>query len=227
MSTSVPLRSQAGMVVGDVALDPGLFDAQVNVPVMHQVVVAQMAAWRRGTHKTKSRAEVSGGGQKPYRQKGTGRSRQGSIRAPHYTGGGIVFGPLVRSHDKKVNRKVRALALRSALTDRARGDKIAVIESIGFEQPKTREAVALLDDIGLGEGKVLLVLDQRDQNVERSFRNLQRIHVIGVDQLNVYDILARDWILFTKAALDRLTERAQAMPARKAGREQPAEGDRA
>lgn len=227
MSVSVPLRSQAGMVLGDVSLDPGLFDAQVNVPVMHQVVVAQMAAWRRGSHKTKSRAEVSGGGSKPYRQKGTGRARQGSIRAPQYKGGGIVFGPLVRSHDKKVNRKVRAVALRSALSDRARGDRIAVIESIAFEQPKTREAVVLLDDIGLGEGKVLLVLDQRDENVERSFRNLQRIHVIGVDQLNVYDILARDWILFTKAALDRLHERAQAMPVRRAGREQPAEGDRA
>ena len=216
MSGNVPLRSQAGMVIGEVPLDPVLFDAQVNVPVMHQVVVAQMAARRRGTHKTKTRGEVRGGGRKPYRQKGTGRARQGSIRAPHYTGGGIVFGPIPRSHDKKVNRKVRALALRSALTDRARDDKVAVIDSISFETPKTKEAVALLNEIGLGEGKVLLVVEQLDQSVDRSFRNLPRVHLLTVDQINVYDILARDWILFTKAAIEKLQERASAMPGVKA-----------
>lgn len=211
MTEKVPVRSQAGIVTGDVELAPALFDAQVNVPAMHQVVVAQMAAWRRGTHSTKSRGDVRGGGRKPYRQKGTGRARQGSIRSPQWTGGGVAFGPTPRSHRKKVNKKMRALALRSALTDRARAGKVAVVESLAFDTPKTKEAVALLNEVGLGEGKVLLVLDGHDERVERSFRNLQRIHTVTVDQLNVYDILARDWVLFTKSALDRLQERAESI----------------
>lgn len=217
MTEKVPVRSQAGIVTGDVELAPALFDAQVNVPAMHQVVVAQMAAWRRGTHSTKSRGNVRGGGRKPYRQKGTGRARQGSIRSPQWTGGGVAFGPTPRSHRKKVNKKMRALALRSALTDRARAGKVAVVESLAFDTPKTKEAVALLNEVGLGEGKVLLVLDTHDEKVERSFRNLQRIHTVTVDQLNVYDILARDWVLFTKTALDRLQERAESIaPPKKA-----------
>jgi len=214
VSDKAPLRSSAGMVIGDVPLDPSLFDAQINVPVMHQVVVAQMAAWRRGTHKAKTRGEVSGGGRKPYRQKGTGRARQGSTRAPHWKGGGVVFGPTPeRNYRKKVNKKMRVLALRSALTDRARGGKVAVIEDLSFETPKTKDAVGLLDEIGLGEGKVLVVTDGRHDTVERSFRNLQRVHVLSVDQINVYDILARDWVLFTKDAIEKLQQRsAQSAP---------------
>lgn len=221
----VPIRSQAGLVVGDVELDPVLFGAQVNVPVMHQVVVAQMAAWRAGTHATKTRADVSGGGKKPYRQKGTGRARQGSIRAPHYSGGGVVWGPHPREHSKKVPRKMRALALRSALSDRAREDRIAVIESIEFEAPRTKDAVQLLDGAGLGEGRVLLVVEERDDNVLKSFRNVKRVHVITVDQLNTYDIVSRDWVVFTKAALVRLNERAVTIPRskREAGGAAPAE----
>ena len=204
----IPVRTQAGIALGDVELEPSIFEAQVNVPVMHQVVVAQMAARRAGTRDTKTRGEVRGGGKKPYRQKGTGRARQGSIRAPHYAGGGIVWGPHPRDFAVKVPRKMRAAALRSALSDRAKQDRVAVIDELSFETPKTKEAVELLRAIEI-QGSVLLVLDGRDQNVERSFRNLPRIHMIRVDQLNTYDVLARDWVLFTRAAFDKVNTRAQ------------------
>jgi len=208
----VPLRSQTGITVGEVTLEPSLFEAQVNVPVMHQVVVAQMAARRAGTRDTKTRANVRGGGKKPYRQKGTGRARQGSIRAPHYTGGGIVWGPHPRDFSMKVPRKMRAAALRSALSDRATEGKVAVLDGLSFEAPKTREAVELLRVADIS-GSVLLVVDERNENVEKSFRNLQRVHLLTVDQLNVYDVLARDWLVFTKAAIEKLNARAQEAPA--------------
>jgi large subunit ribosomal protein L4 len=207
----IPLRSQTGIVVGEATLEPSLFEAQVNVPVMHQVVVAQMAARRAGTHSTKTRGDVRGGGRKPYRQKGTGRARQGSIRAPQYDGGGIVWGPHPRDHSVKVPRKMRAAALRSALSDRAKENRIAVIDALSFEVPKTREAVELLKSADIS-GSALLVVDGRDENIERSFRNLQRVHLISVDQLNVYDILARDWLVLTKGALDKLNARATEAP---------------
>lgn len=204
----VPIRTQTGIILGDVELEPSIFDAQVNVPVMHQVVVAQMAARRAGTRDTKTRGEVRGGGKKPYRQKGTGRARQGSIRAPHYAGGGIVWGPHPRDFTVKVPKKMRAAALRSALSDRAKEDRIAVIDELSFGAPKTKEAIELLRSIDV-EGSVLLVLDGRDENVERSFRNIPRIHLISVEQLNTYDVLARDWVLFTRSALDKVNARAQ------------------
>lgn len=207
---TVKIFSGTGDVAGEAQLNEAWFGAQVNVPVMHQVVVAQMAARRQGTHSTKTRAEVRGGGRKPYKQKGTGRARQGSIRAPHYAGGGIVWGPHPRSHAVKVPKKMRTAALRSALSDRAREDKVAVIESFSFTTPKTKDAVALLNRAGV-EGKVLLVLDTHDENVEKSFRNLPRVHMITVDQLNTYDIIARDWLVFTKAALDMLAARGTAV----------------
>jgi len=203
----IPVRTQAGIALGDVELEPSIFEAQVNVPVMHQVVVAQMAARRAGTRDTKTRGEVRGGGKKPYRQKGTGRARQGSIRAPHYSGGGIVWGPHPRDFAVKVPKKMRAAALRSALSDRAKEDRIAVIDEVSFEAPKTKDAVELMRAIDI-HGSVLLVLDGRDDNVERSFRNIPRIHLISVDQLNTYDVLARDWIVFTRSALDKLSARA-------------------
>jgi len=211
----VPLRSQTGIVVGEAVLEPGLFEAQINVPVMHQVVVAQMAARRAGTHSTKTRADVRGGGKKPYRQKGTGRARQGSIRAPHYDGGGIVWGPHPRDHSVKVPRKMRAAALRSALSDRAKDGKVAVIDALSFEAPKTRDAVELFKSADI-TGSVLLVVDGRDENIEKSFRNLKHIHLISVDQLNVYDVLARDWLVLTKDALDKLNARAAETPAAEA-----------
>jgi len=203
----IPVRSSAGIVLGDVELEPSVFETQINVPVMHQVVVAQMAARRSGTRDTKTRGEVRGGGKKPYRQKGTGRARQGSIRAPHYSGGGIVWGPHPRDFAVKVPKKMRAAALRSALSDRAKEDRIAVIDELSFEVPKTREAIELMRAIEV-QGSVLLVLDGHDHNVERSFRNIPRIHLILVDQLNTYDVLARDWVLFTRAALDKINTRA-------------------
>jgi large subunit ribosomal protein L4 len=208
---SIQVRSRSGDVVGEATLDPVLFEAQINVPVMHQVVTAQMAARRSGTHSTKTRAEVSGGGRKPYRQKGTGRARQGSIRAPHYDGGGIVWGPHPRDHSVKVPRKMRALALRSALSDRAREGKIVVLDEVSFETPKTKDAISLLDTAGAGAGTVLLVLDARDEGTTKSFRNVQRVHCITVDQLNVYDIIARDWLVFTKGSLEKLNARAESL----------------
>jgi large subunit ribosomal protein L4 len=204
----IPVRTQAGMALGDVELEPTIFEAQINVPVMHQVVVAQMAARRAGTRDTKTRGEVRGGGKKPYRQKGTGRARQGSIRAPHYAGGGIVWGPHPRDFAVKVPKKMRAAALRSALSDRAKEDRIAVIDELSFEAPKTKDAIELLRAIDI-QGSVLLVLDARDENILRSFRNIPKIHLIMVDQLNTYDVLARDWIVFTRTALDKVNARAQ------------------
>lgn len=204
----IPIRAQTGIMLDDVELEPSVFEAQVNVPVMHQVVVAQMAARRAGTRDTKRRGDVRGGGKKPYRQKGTGRARQGSIRAPHYAGGGIVWGPHPRDFAVKVPKKMRAAALRSALSDRAKEDRIAVIDELSFDAPKTKDAIELMRAVEI-EGSVLLVVDGHDQNIERSFRNIPRIHLILVDQLNTYDVLARDWVVFTRAALDKVNVPAQ------------------
>jgi large subunit ribosomal protein L4 len=214
----VPLRSQTGIVVGEATLEPALFEAQVNVPVMHQVVVAQMAARRAGTRDTKTRGEVRGGGKKPYRQKGTGRARQGSIRAPHYVGGGVVWGPHPRDFAVKVPKKMRAAALRSALSDRAKENRIAVVDEVTFAVPKTKEALELLRAADIA-GSVLLVLDGRDENVERSFRNLPRVHLISVDQLNTYDVLARDWLVITRSALEKLNARVQDVAVKDAAEE--------
>lgn len=205
------VRTQAGEVAGEVELDPRLFSIQVNVPVMHQVVRAQLAKARAGTHSTKRRGEVSGGGRKPWRQKGTGRARQGSIRAPQWTGGGVVFGPVPRDRSFRVPRKMKALALRSALTDRAREGRIAVVEGFEFEAPRTKDAVRALEALGVA-GKALVVLEGRSTSVERSFGNLPEAHVLPVDQLNTYDVLAADWVVFTRAALERLSGGRAAAP---------------
>ena len=205
--SEIEIRSLAGDVVGRATLDDAVFGAQVNVPVMHQVVRAQLAAARAGTHSTKKRGEVSGGGKKPWRQKGTGRARQGSNRAPQWRGGGVVFGPQPRSHEMKVPRKMRAIALRSALSDRAAEGRIAVVDSFAFGSPKTKDAVGALASLGVS-GKSLVVLEERNDTVGLSFRNLPDTHVILVDQLNVYDILNADWVVFTQAALTRVGERA-------------------
>jgi len=200
--SEIDIRSTSGDVVGKATLDDDVFGAQVNVPVMHQVVRAQLAAARSGTRATKKRGQVSGGGKKPWRQKGTGRARQGSTRAPHWTGGGTVFGPQPNDYTMKVNRKMRAIALRSALSDRAKEGRIAVVDRFGWETPKTADAVKALDALGV-KGKSLLVLDTVDMTVGKSFRNLPDTHIVTVDQLNTYDILNADWIVFTQAALER------------------------
>lgn len=215
MST-VPVRTQDGGTNGEAELASGWFAGQVNVPVMHQVVVAQMAARRAGTHKVKTRAEVSGGGRKPYKQKGTGRARQGSIRAPHYSGGGVAHGPVPRDHSKRVPKKVRAAALRSALTDRASSGKVVVFDSLAFDAPSTKAAAKMLLDNKL-EGSVLLVLGEVNENTVKSFRNLSRVHLLVAGQLNTYDILARDWIVFERAALEQINERPAPSSKRKEG----------
>ncbi|MCA1832257.1 MAG: 50S ribosomal protein L4 [Actinomycetota bacterium] len=208
---SIQVRSQSGDVVGQVDLDERVFGAQVNVPLMHQVVRAQLAAARAGTHSTKTRADVSGGGKKPWRQKGTGRARQGSTRAPHWLGGGVAFGPKPRDHSMKVPKKMRANSLRSALSDRAKGGAVHVVESLAFEVPKTADAVKVLESFEI-KGNVLLVLDTPDMAVGKSFRNLSDVHITIVSQLNTYDVLDSDAVLFTRAALDSLSRLADLKP---------------
>ncbi|MCA4132843.1 50S ribosomal protein L4 [Arthrobacter sp. M4] len=185
-----------------VDLPAEIFDVQTNVPLLHQVVVAQLAAARQGTHKTKTRAEVSGAGRKPFKQKGTGRARQGSIRAPHMTGGGIVHGPTPRDYSQRTPKKMKAAALRGALSDRARNGRIHVIdELVAGTKPSTKEALAALRTVS--ERKNLLVVIERANDVAAlSVRNLEEVHVLYVDQLNTYDVLISDDVVFTKAAYE-------------------------
>jgi large subunit ribosomal protein L4 len=197
----VDVVDQSGKKVGEHELDPAVFDAQVNVPVMHQVVVAGLAAARRGTHSTKTRAEVRGGGSKPWRQKGTGRARHGSSRSPIWSGGGVAHGPKPRDHSMRVPKKMKRLALRSALTDRAREGKIRVLESLSFEAPKTADAVALLESLDV-LGRILLVLPKPEETVERSFRNLPLVKVDYPGNISTYDVLLADWLVFTKDAVE-------------------------
>ena len=207
---TVEVRDAAGKIVENSRELPApLFEATVNTALMHQVVVAGLAAQRAGTHSTKTRGDVSGGGTKPWRQKGTGRARQGSIRAPHWTGGGIVHGPQPRDHSVKVNRKMKKAALRSALTDAAQSGKLAVISDLGFDGPKTKDAVDVLDALDLA-GTVLLVIAGPDEAVEKSFRNLPHVKIAYPGNLATYDVLYADRVVFTTAALDGLAGRAAA-----------------
>lgn len=197
---AVPVRSVTGAESGTVELTPDVFGIEPNVAVMHQVVTAQLAARRSGTHKTKTRSEVAGGGGKPWRQKGTGRSRHGSIRSPLWRGGGIAHGPRPRSYAQATPKKMKRLALRSALSDRAAGEQIIVVEDWGFEAPSTASAVRKLEALG-AHGRVLVVLERDDTAAVKSFRNLQRVHTLPADQLNTYDVLVSDVVVFTSAAL--------------------------
>jgi large subunit ribosomal protein L4 len=197
----VRVLDQGGKKVGEHDLDPAVFDAEVNVPVMHQVVEASLASQRAGTHATKTRAEVAGGGRKPWRQKGTGRARHGSIRSPLWVGGGVAHGPRPRSHEMRVNKKMRRLALRSALTDRAREDRIRVVEELSMDEPSTKRAAEILASLD-AEGLVLLVLHERDETVEKSFRNMSHVRMTRPERLSTYDVLHADWVVFTKAALE-------------------------
>jgi large subunit ribosomal protein L4 len=186
----------------DAQLPVDIFDVQVNIPLIHQVVVAQLAAARQGTHSTKSRGEVSGGGKKPYRQKGTGRARQGSIRAPQYNGGGIVHGPTPRSYDQRTPKKMKAAALRGALSDRARSGRLHVVESIvPGDTPSTKLALATLRDL-TSRPRLLLVVDRDDTLTAKSLRNVGETVILTFDQLNTYDVLLSDDIVFTQAAFD-------------------------
>jgi large subunit ribosomal protein L4 len=204
---SVPVRSVAGAEVGSVELAEETFGIQPNVPVMHQVVVAQLARRRAGTQSTKTRAEVSGGGKKPFKQKGTGNARQGSTRAPHFSGGGVALGPKPRSYDQRTPKKMIKLALRSALSDRAADGKVVVVESWGWEAPSTKGAVAALAALGV-TGKALVVHDRADEAAAKSFRNLPDVQLCEVGELNAYDVLCNDWIVFTRATLPGAAEEA-------------------
>jgi len=198
------VRSVSGELLGERELPAELFEAPVNVPVMHQVVVAGMAAARAGTHSTKTRAEVSGGGKKPWRQKGTGRARHGSIRSPIWVGGGISHGPKPRSYEMRVNRKMKRAALRAALTDALLSGKLAVVHGLAFDGPRTKDAVGILQSLGL-EGLVLVVLAGPDEAIEKSFGNLPHVKVDYPGNLSTYDLLYADHVLFTSEALDILT----------------------
>jgi large subunit ribosomal protein L4 len=192
----------------DIDLPAEIFDAKTSVPLIHQVVVAQLAAARQGTHSTKTRGEVRGGGKKPYRQKGTGRARQGSTRAPQFAGGGIVHGPQMRDYSQKTPKKMKAAALRGALSDRARYGLVHIVDNIiDGDTPKTKTALANLR--GITDAKrVLLVLDREDDLTWKSLRNEPSIHVIVSDQLNTYDVMVNDVVVFTQAAYDEFISRA-------------------
>ena len=191
-----------GKKAGSVVLPGSVFDVPTNIPLMHQVVVAQLAAARQGTHATKTRGEVAGGGKKPFRQKGTGNARQGSIRAPHFTGGGIVHGPQPRDYDQRTPKKMKQGALRSALSDRARADRIHVVTALfEGEKPSTKAALAALRAI-VEDRQALVVLERGNELTALSLRNVPEVHVLWADQLNTYDVLDADDIVFTQAALE-------------------------
>lgn len=194
------LDSRSGKSVDKVALDAEYFGIAPNVSVMHQVVTAQLGARRQGAHNTKTRSEVRGGSSKPWRQKGTGRARHGSIRAPQWRGGGVAHGPKPRDYSQRTPKKMIRLALRSGLSDRAASGDVIVVNDWDFEQPKTREAQQRLTAIG-ADGRVLLVLPRDEANAWRSFANLQRVHTLAPDQLNCYDIMVSDVVVFTAASL--------------------------
>ena len=206
---SVEMLDATGAKTGSRDLPASLFETEVSVPLMHQVVVAGLAGIRAGTHSTKTRGEVRGGGKKPWRQKGTGRARQGSIRSPQWVGGGVAHGPQPHGHELRVNKKMKRGALRSALTDALQSGKLAVLDELSFDTPKTAEAAKVLGALEL-TGKVLLVLPEPQDVVERSFRNLGAVRIAYAPSLGVYEVLAADRILFTAAALDILDAREAA-----------------
>jgi len=199
---NVDIIDVEGKKAGSVVLPGSIFDVPTNIPLMHQVVVAQLAAARQGTPATKPRGAVPGGGKKPFRQKGTGNARQGSIRAPHFTGGGIVHGPQPRDYDQRTPKKMKQGALRSALSDRARADRIHVVTALfEGEKPSTKAALAALRAI-VEDRQALVVLERGNELTALSLRNVPEVHVLWADQLNTYDVLDADDIVFTQAALE-------------------------
>ncbi len=211
---SIIVKNSAGKDAGNLDLDEAMFGVQPNVPLMHQVITAQLAARRSGTQSTKTRAEVRGGGKKPFKQKGTGNARQGSTRSPHMSGGGVAHGPKPRKYDQKTPKKMIKLALRSALSDRAADGKIVVVDSWGFEAPKTKDAKKLLSVLGV-DGKALVVVDIDDTNTIKSFLNLPEVQLIESRELNAYDVLCSDYVIFSHATLPGAGEVIE-KPAKKA-----------
>jgi large subunit ribosomal protein L4 len=212
---SITVKNSSGSDAGSLDLDEAMFGVQPNVPLMHQVVTAQLAARRSGTQSTKTRAEVRGGGKKPFKQKGTGNARQGSSRSPHMSGGGVAHGPKPRKYDQKTPKKMIKSALRSALSDRAADGKIVVIDSWGFDAPKTKDAKKLLGALGI-EGTALVVVDIDDTNTIKSFLNLPEVQLIESRELNAYDVLCSDYVIFSHATLPGGGEVTDAPPAKKA-----------
>jgi large subunit ribosomal protein L4 len=221
---TTPVLDHRGKEVGRHELAAEIFDAPVSVPLIHQVVLAGLASIRRGTHKVKTRGEVSGGGRKPWRQKGTGRARQGSTRSPQWTGGGVAHGPVPRDHSMRVNKKMRRGALRGALTDAVRSGKLVLIQDLSFDEPKTKRAAEILDGLDLA-GKVLLVLDRPSETgaVEKSFRNIQGVRIAYARSLGVYEVIAADTVLLTEGAIDVVEGAGEASPASATSEALPAE----
>ncbi|MCG8513100.1 MAG: 50S ribosomal protein L4 [Halanaerobiales bacterium] len=193
-----------GNQVGDIELDDRVFNQKINEDAVHQVVNAQLASIRQGTASTKTRGEVNGGGRKPWRQKGTGRARHGSIRSPLWVGGGIIFGPKPRSYQQKINKKVKKLALRSILTDKLNHENILVVDDIQFEQPKTKQVVELLARLKLEGKKVIIVIPEKDANLYLSARNIPGVKTLLVEALNAYDLLNNDCIVMTEGAVAKV-----------------------
>jgi large subunit ribosomal protein L4 len=201
-ATTIDVLDASGTKSGTVELPAELFDVETNVPLIHQVVTAQLAAARQGTHKTKNRGEVRGAGRKPFKQKGTGRSRQGSVRAPEHTGGGVVHGPTPRDYSQRTPKKMIAAALLGSLSDRARGGRISAVEGfVAAEVPSTKTARTLLEKVAPVK-HVLIVLEQDDELTLKSIRNLPNVHALSYGQLNAYDVLKADALVFSKSALD-------------------------
>jgi len=209
VTRSLQRRDVNGTLLGEVELAPEIFGIEPNVAVLHQVVTAQLAAARAGTHSTRTRAEVRGGGSKPWRQKGTGRARQGSSSSPLWTGGGIALGPKPRSYVQRTPKKMVRLALCSALSDRAAESKVALVDRWQFEVPRTKDALRALDALGL-DGRVLVVVDDSDTAAERSFANIARVQTVRPGELSAYDVLRSDWVVFSDSTLPKGRAGAQA-----------------
>jgi large subunit ribosomal protein L4 len=230
---SIELRDAQGKKVGSRDLPADVFESTVSVPLMHQVVTAGLAGIRAGTHSTKTRGDVSGGGKKPWRQKGTGRARQGSIRSPQWRGGGIAHGPKPRDYSQRTPKKMVRAALRSALSDRAAEGRLKVVDSWGIDEPRTKQAITVLETLGLrpaGERapRVLIVLDRTEHAVWKSFRNLgTRVQIVLPEELNPYDILVNDWIVFSQPTLDSAIERFADKPAAATPKATPAKSEAA
>ncbi|MGZ4718288.1 MAG: 50S ribosomal protein L4, partial [Acidimicrobiales bacterium] len=216
----VTVKDPSGADRGSVDLDELYFGIEPNLPVLHQVVTAQLAARRAGTQSTKTRAEVRGGGAKPWKQKGTGRARQGSIRAPQWKGGGVALGPKPRSYAQRTPKKMIKLALRSALSDRAAEGKVVVVDQWGFDTPSTKSAVAALGALDV-TGRIVVVVGADDAAAAKSFRNLPQVHLLEPGELNAYDILCSDYIVFTRETLPAVPADAPAKPAKAAKKAEP------
>lgn len=202
---TVTLLKQDGSEVGQVELNEAVFGIEPNTHVLHETVLMQRSSLRQGTHKVKNRSEVRGGGRKPWRQKGTGRARQGSIRSPQWVGGGVVFGPTPRSYSYKMPKKVRRLALRSAYSSKVKDESIVVLESLSFDAPKTKDFVSMLQALSV-EKSALVVVANLDENVIRSASNLKNVNVVTTDRVNVYDLIKHDKLIITKEAAEKIGE---------------------